>query len=96
MLRLTAWDDDRDDLVRSLESEPAARQAFRRLREARSDGEGWADLTALDGRGRLTHLAWFGRDPRTDAAVDRSPDRRRRLFHNRPKALAVTVDGAVG
>ena len=40
--------------------ETTARQAFVELRKRRSDREGWAELAALDGKGRLTTLSWFG------------------------------------
>ena len=53
-----------DDLVGCFESEGDGRAAFRRLREERSDNEGWAELVALGDDGRRTLVAWFGRSGR--------------------------------
>lgn len=49
------------DLIGWFESADDARTAFREVRESRTDEEGWAELVALDGGGRPTMLAWFGR-----------------------------------
>lgn len=48
------------DLAGWFESEDQARAAFRELRAAMSDGEGWAELVALDGGARPSVRAWFG------------------------------------
>lgn len=58
------------DLIGWFESEGDGRAAFRRLREERSDDEGWGELVALGGNGRRTVLAWFGsRGPRREFAL---------------------------
>ncbi len=53
------------DLCGWFECEDEARAAFRELRSAMSDGEGWAELVALEGGARPSVRAWFGR-PRAD------------------------------
>ena len=50
------------ELVASFHSEAEARRAFTALRRQRSDREGWAELAALDRRGRCSRLAWFVQD----------------------------------
>ncbi|MDQ3643538.1 MAG: hypothetical protein M3450_19225 [Actinomycetota bacterium] len=52
------------DLIGCFESEGDGRAAFRRLREERSDDEGWAELVALEDNGRRALVAWFGRSDR--------------------------------
>ena len=49
------------DLAGWFESEDEALDAFREMRAAMSDGEGWAELVALDGGARPSVRAWFGR-----------------------------------
>lgn len=49
------------DLAGWFDSEDEARAAFREVRAERSDGEGWAELVALDGGPRPAVRAWFGR-----------------------------------
>ena len=49
------------DLVGCFECEADGRAAFRDVRATRSDEEGWAQLVALNGAGRATVVAWFGR-----------------------------------
>lgn len=59
------------DVIGVFDSESRARQEFVELRRQRSDHEGWAELAALDARGNLTALGWFGLDEsvaRTTAA----------------------------
>ena len=51
------------DLMGWYASEDDARAAFRELRLARSDDEGWAELVALEAGGGRRLLAWFGRPP---------------------------------
>lgn len=58
------------DLIGCFESEGDGRAAFRRLREERSDDEGWAELVALEDNGRRKLVAWFGRsDRRTETEL---------------------------
>ncbi len=57
-------------LVGAFPDEGEARQAFVALRTQRSDRDGWAELAALDQRGHLTQLAWFGQDG-VPASTDR-------------------------
>ena len=62
------------DLIGCFESEVEGRAAFRRLREERSDDEGWAELVSLGDNGRRTVLAWFGRsDHSRDTEFKRRP-----------------------
>lgn len=49
------------DLVGWFDSDDEARAAFRDARAERSDGDGWAELVALDGGSRPALRAWFGR-----------------------------------
>ena len=51
------------DLIGWFESAADARAAFQEMRRSRTDEEGWAELVALDGGGRPSVLAWFGRHP---------------------------------
>lgn len=43
------------------EGEEEARAALREVRATRTDGEGWAELVALEGGPRPAVRAWFGR-----------------------------------
>ena len=61
------------DLIGCFDSEGDARAAFRRLREERSDDEGWAELVALGHDGRRTLMAWFGRSGRRTESELRPP-----------------------
>ena len=56
-----------DDLVGSFDSMADGRAAFREMRGTRSDDEGWAQLVTLNGGGRPTVVAWFGRPKEDDA-----------------------------
>ena len=47
--------------VSAFELEREAREAFRRLRSGQPRRAAWAEVAALDERGRLNVLAWFGR-----------------------------------
>ena len=47
------------DVVRVLDSEEAARTAFRALR-LQCGEDGWGELAALDTAGRMRRLCWFG------------------------------------
>lgn len=53
--------DDNRSLLSVFLSEGQARAAFRRLRAGEPRRTGWAELAAVDERGRLTVMAWFGR-----------------------------------
>ena len=57
------------DLMAVYGSEEAARQAFVDLRQQRADRDGWAELSVLDGRGRVTRVAWFGMARRARSRV---------------------------
>ncbi len=63
-----------DKVEMEVESEVEGRAAFRRLREERSDDEGWAELVSLGDNGGRTVLAWFGRsDHRRNTELKRGP-----------------------
>ncbi|HEV2758754.1 MAG TPA: hypothetical protein VGV86_04210 [Acidimicrobiales bacterium] len=74
------------DLIGCFESEVEGRAAFRRLREERSDDEGWAQLVSLGDNGRRTLLAWFGRNGNTKE-MELKP-RQLRLVVNRHHSAA--------
>lgn len=64
------------DLVGTFESEEKAWQAFREARHDHPSTEGWAQLAAVDGRGQVHQLAWFGlhpAGPAQDADEDEGP-----------------------
>ena len=50
------------DLVATLASPVAAREAFRQVRLQIPDRDGWAELTAVSAGGKAKRLSWFGRD----------------------------------
>lgn len=49
------------DLAGWFDGEDEARAAFREVRAATADGEGWAELVALEAGPRPAVRAWFGR-----------------------------------
>jgi hypothetical protein len=49
------------DLAGWFDGEEEARAAFREARAVTADGEGWAELVALEGGTRPAVRAWFGR-----------------------------------
>ncbi len=57
------------DLVRTFDSEEAARTAFRQIRLAESSPASWAQLAAVDGQNRTKPLCWFGIGANPDAKV---------------------------
>ena len=83
-----------DDLVCAFDSELAARDAFRELRGTRSNRDGWAELTALDCRGRLTRLAWFGRRVAPRRGVRAGVGLGRRVRRSRRALEAAPVSAA--
>ena len=48
------------DLVAAFDSEQEARKAFSALRLSRPGHDEWAEMVALDGRGQVHQLLWFG------------------------------------
>lgn len=52
------------DLVATLASQEAARQAFRQIRLHLADRDGWAELAVVSDGGRTRRLSWFGVDRR--------------------------------
>ena len=48
------------DLVGTFATETEGRQAFGRLRVQHPSVPGWAELTAIDGFGRIRQVCWFG------------------------------------
>lgn len=50
------------DLVAVSASRDEAREAFRAVRLGLTDGEGWAELTAVSDGGGSRRLSWFGVD----------------------------------
>ena len=48
------------DLVGTFATETEGRQAFTRLRVQHPSVQGWAELTAIDGFGRIRQICWFG------------------------------------
>lgn len=48
------------DLTGTFDVEEDAWAAFRELRQGHPASQGWAELAAIDGLGRVTQLAWFG------------------------------------
>lgn len=48
------------DLVGTFATEDEGRQAFTRLRVQHPSISGWAELTAIDGFGRIRQVCWFG------------------------------------
>lgn len=59
------------NIVGVFNCESRARQAFVELRHQRTDCEGWAELAAVNGNGRVTVISWFGIEPRTKSAGPR-------------------------
>lgn len=54
------------DLVGTFDAEERAWAAFRELRQGHPATQGWAELAAIDARGQVTQLAWFGLHPATE------------------------------
>ena len=49
------------DLVGTFTTEEQGREAFARLRVQHPSFQGWAELAAIDGFGRVRQVCWFGR-----------------------------------